>query len=102
MIRNVVERGGELATLRAFGFRRATLGLMVLAENGFLLLLGILIGTISAVMTVAPHLIGGSAKVPWVSLVLTLVLVFMVGMLASAGAVSAALRIPLLPALRAE
>ncbi|MFQ5865835.1 MAG: FtsX-like permease family protein [bacterium] len=102
LIRNVIERRGELATLRAFGFRRVTLAWLVLAENGFLLLLGILIGTISALIAVAPHLISGSAQVPWISLSMTLVLVLVVGMLASAGAVSAALRIPLLPALKAE
>ena len=34
LLRNVIERSGELATLRAFGFRRTTLSLMLLSENG--------------------------------------------------------------------
>ena len=100
LLRNVIERSGELATLRAFGFRRAMLSLMLLWENGFLLLTGILIGTISALIAVAPHLTTPGAQVPWFSLVMTLVSVFLVGMIASAIAVSFALRRPLLAALK--
>ncbi len=100
LLRNVIERSGELATLRAFGFRRATLSFMLLSENGFLLLIGILIGTISALIAVGPHLMTPGAQVPWVSLAMTLVSVFLVGVAASAIAVYFALRRPLLPALK--
>ena len=102
LIRNVIERRGELATLRAFGFRQSTLAALVLAENGFLLVLGILFGAVSAVIAVAPHILAEASQVPWLSLSLTLVVVFVVGMLASLAAVRAATRIPLLPALKAE
>ncbi|MCG8605747.1 ABC transporter permease, partial [bacterium] len=102
LIRNVIERRGELATLRAFGYKRITLALLVLGENGFLLVLGIVIGGISALTAVAPHLLAGVSEVPWLSLITTLLVVFLVGMLASSAAVRAALRIPLLPALKAE
>ena len=100
LLRNVIERSGELATLRAFGFRRATLSLMLLAENGFLLLIGILIGALSALIAVVPHLTTPDVQAPWFSLVMTLVSVVMVGMAASAIAVYFALRRPLLPALK--
>ena len=100
LLRNVVERSGELATLRAFGFRRATLALMLLSENGFLLLTGILIGTASALIAVGPHLTTPGVQVPWLSLATTLVSVFLVGTIASAIAVYFALRRPLLPALK--
>ena len=100
LLRNVIERSGELATLRAFGFQRNTLSLMLLSENGLLLLIGILIGTVSALIAVAPHLTTPDAQVPWLSLVMTLVSVFLVGMAASAIAVYFALRRPLLPALK--
>ncbi len=100
LLRNVIERSGELATLRAFGFRRAILSLMLLSENGFLLLIGILTGTVSALIAVAPHLTTPGAQVPWLSLVMTLVSVFLVGIVASAIAVYFALRRPLLPALK--
>ena len=102
LLRNVIERSGELATLRAFGFRRATLALMLLSENGFLLLTGILIGTISALIAVAPHLTTPGAPVPWASLLMTLVSVFLVGMIASAIAVYFAARRPLLSGLKRD
>ena len=44
LLRSVWERRGELALLRALGFRRLTLAWLVLAENGFLLLLGMAAG----------------------------------------------------------
>ena len=102
LFRNVIERRGELATLRAFGFRRSTLVTMLLAENGFTLVIGMLIGSLSALVAVGPHLMGSSAHVPWLSLAITLIAVLFVGMIASAAAVSAVLRTPLLPALKAE
>ena len=102
LLRNVIERSGELATLRAFGFRRSTLSRMLLFENGFLLLTGILIGTVSALIAVAPHLTTPGAQVPWLSLMMTLVSVFLVGMAASVIAIYFALRRPLLPALKRD
>ena len=100
LVRNVVERRGELATLRAFGFRRASLGWMVLAENGFLLTVGVLVGALSALAGVAPRL--ATIHVPWGTLAGTLLIVFLVGMLSSVVAVAGALRVPLLPELKAE
>ena len=58
LLRSVWERRGELALLRALGFRRATLVWLVLAENGFLLLLGLAAGTVSALAG------GGAASGP--------------------------------------
>lgn len=100
LLRNVMERSGELATLCAFGFRRATLSLMLLWENGFLLLIGILVGTVAAIIAVTPHLTTPGVQVPWLSLMMTLASVFLVGMVASAIAVYFALQRPLLPALK--
>ena len=102
LLRNAMERSGELATLRAFGFRRSTLSRMLLAENIFLLLIGLLIGSVSALIAVGPHLMAPGASVPWGSLGVTLALVFLVGAIASTVAAFLALRLPLLPALKAE
>ncbi len=99
LARNVIERRAELATLRAFGFRRSSLGWMVVAENGFLLLTGIAIGAAAGLVAVAPHLAG---HLPWGTLIGTLALVFGFGLAAGALAVAVALRTPLLPALKAE
>ncbi len=102
LLRNVLERRGELATLRAFGYRRSTLSWMVLAENGALLVAGIAIGAIAGLVASAPYLIQAGSQLPWASLAATLVVVFVIGMLASILAVAGTLRVPLLPALKAD
>ncbi len=102
LLRNVIERRGELAVLRAFGFRRAVLSRMLLAENGFLMLVGLAIGSASALIAVAPHVMSYGALIPWKSLGLTLIIIYGAGLIASAIAVFFALRAPLLPALKQE
>jgi ABC-type antimicrobial peptide transport system permease subunit len=102
LVRNIMERRGELAALRAFGFRRVRLALMVLAENVFLLGFGISLGTVSALAAIAPMVLGEGSSLPWASLLLTLAVVFLVGMLASLAGVLGTLRVALLPALKAE
>ena len=102
LVRNVLERHGELATLRAFGYRRASLGWMVLAENVFLLTLGMGLGSGSALIAQAPHLIESPGGLPWLALGTTLAAVFLTGLLSCIAAVRHALRTPLLPALKAE
>ena len=102
ILRNVVERRGELALLVALGFRRKALGWLLLAENGFLLLFGLSAGSLSALVAVAPHLAGSGADLPWASLGLSLLLVCATGLTAGALAAGLMLRTPLLPALRSE
>ena len=102
LLRNAIERRGELATLRAFGFRRLTLSVMLLIENAFLLLTGMAIGTISALIAVGPRILAPGSHVPWTSLAVTLGVVFLIAMIASAAAVFFVLRAPLLPALKTE
>ncbi|HVS65657.1 MAG TPA: ABC transporter permease [Thermoanaerobaculia bacterium] len=102
LLRNVLERAGELATLRAIGFRRATLAWTVVAENGLLLVLGIVLGALAALAAVSPHLRGDHALVPWGSLAATLLAVALVGTLACLVAVRRAIRLDLLASLRGE
>jgi ABC-type antimicrobial peptide transport system permease subunit len=102
LLRSVWERRGELALLRALGFRRSTLGWLVLAENGFLLGVGLLVGAGTALLAVAPPVLGGAGEVPWLRLGVLLGLVILVGLAAGAAAVASTLRAPLLPALRRE
>jgi ABC-type antimicrobial peptide transport system permease subunit len=102
LLRSVWERRGELALLRALGFRRTALNGLMLAENGFLLILGLGIGAATALLAVAPHLVGGTGEVPWLRLLGLLGLVLVVGLSAGAVAVATTLRAPLLPALRRE
>ena len=101
-LRNVLERRGELALLRAVGFRRSTLGRMVMLENGLLLASGLAVGVLAALVAVWPHLATGGASLPWLSLATTLLLVLAVGLVAGLMAVRATLATPLLPALRGD
>jgi len=101
ILRNVLERSGELAALSACGFRRARLRAMLLYEHGFLLLAGEGIGSVAALIAVAPRLFDPT-PLPWASLSVSLGLVFAAGLLACAAASHSALRRPLLAALKAE
>ncbi|NKB89613.1 MAG: FtsX-like permease family protein [Acidobacteria bacterium] len=102
LLRNVIERRGELATLRAVGFPRGALARMVLAENVVMLIAGILIGVGAALAAAAPRVVLGGLALPWTSLLWSVVAILGVGMAASLGAVSLTSRIPLLPALKGE
>jgi hypothetical protein len=102
LLRAVWERRGELALLRAMGWRRRALGWLVLAENGFLLLLGLLLGAAAALLSIMPQLVRGSGSVPWGNLGLLFALVCAAGLLAGALAVYGTLRAPIVPALRRE
>jgi len=101
-LRSVLERRGELALLRATGFRRRLLAGMVILENAMLLVAGLGCGVLSAAVAVLPHLVGGRASIPWASLAATLGLVLAVGLLAGLAAVRSALRAPLVAALGGE
>ena len=101
-VRNVVERRGELALLRAAGFRRASLAWLVVLENLLLLVSGLAIGLIAAMAAVLPHLLGPGASVPWHTLAAILGLVLAVGAVSSLMAVRILVRAPLLAALRAD
>jgi hypothetical protein len=102
LVRAVWERRGELALLRAMGWRRSALGWLVLAENGFLLQLGLLLGAAAALLSITPQLLRGAGSVPWGNLVLLFAVVSAAGLVAGALAVLGALRAPIVPALRRE
>jgi ABC-type antimicrobial peptide transport system permease subunit len=101
-LRSVLERRGELALMRAAGFRRALLTRLVMLENTLLLVGGLLVGVVAALVAVLPHWLGGGASVPWLSLAATLATVLIVGLLAGLLAVRATLRAELIPALRED
>lgn len=102
MLRNVLERQSELALLRAIGFRPGSVGMLVLFENAFVLLWGLLAGSVSAFLAVAPNLVSQAGNIPVVSLLMLLVIVFTTGMLASAFAVRTAIRLPIVSTLRGD
>jgi ABC-type antimicrobial peptide transport system permease subunit len=101
VLRGVWERLGELALLRAMGYRTRELQLLVLAENALLLVAGLGIGVVAALISVAPHVAEGAA-VPWGRLAAILALVLVVGLGVAFAATAGILRVPLIPALRRE
>lgn len=102
LLRNVLEQRRELALLRAVGYRAVHLAALVLAENIFLLGAGLLSGTLAAVVAITPALTERGGHWPLVSWVFLLPGVLITGLAASIAAVAAAIRSPILPALRSE
>ena len=102
LLRNVWERRSELALLRALGFSRSALGVMVLSENLALVAAGLAAGLVSAVVVAAPRVATNLDALPWASLLLMLAAVLAGGMLVGLAALIPALRAPLLPTLRSE
>lgn len=102
LLRNVLERRRELALLRAVGYNSSHFAMMVLAENSLLLFSGLITGAVSALLAIAPVLFSRQAQLPSLSLGLLLLGVLISGLAASLFATWAALRSPLLAALRAE
>ncbi len=101
-LRSVLERRGELALMRATGFRRGRLAQMVMLENAVLLLGGLAMGVFAALTAVAPHIWLGGARVPMLQLAWMLAVILGVGLASGLFAVRAVLRAPLLNALREE
>ena len=102
MLRNVLERRAELALLRAVGFSTARLTMLVLLETALLLAWGLVAGTVAALLAVGPHLTGRGADLPVASGAFMLAAVAVTGLLAALLAVRAAVRTPLVAALRGE
>ncbi len=102
VLRNVLERRGELALLLAVGFRTRMLRWLVLSEHSALLWLGLGVGLVAAIVAVLPSLLSPGADVPYLSLALTLAAVLANGMIWTWLAIRFALRGKLLDALRSE
>ncbi len=102
VLRNVLERRGELAVLLAVGFRPGAVLKLIVTEHAALECIGLGVGVIAALVAVLPALLSMAAPVSYSSLALTLGLVFASGILWTWIAARLALRGDLLPALRNE
>jgi len=102
VLRNVLERRGELAVLLALGWRRGMVRRLVLSEHAALLAAGLAIGVLAAAVAVLPALLAPGGSLPWRSLAPTLAGVVVVGGGAALLATRWALRGNLLAALRNE
>lgn len=102
LLRNVLERRKELALLRAVGYRPRHLAAMVLAENLVLLAAGLATGAGCALPAILPSALARGGQLPLLAICALLGVVFAAGIAASLAATAAALRSPLLAALRSE
>jgi ABC-type antimicrobial peptide transport system permease subunit len=102
VLRNVLERRGELALLVAVGFRKRQLQRLLFLENGALLTAGLALGVVAAAEAVLPALLSPGAELPYATLSLTLAAVLVNGALWTWGATRLAVRGDLLKALRNE
>jgi len=102
VLRNVLERRGELALLTAVGFTPGALRRLVVAEHAVLQALGLLLGIVAAFLALLPVLLSPSAQISYLALAGTLGLVFVSGLFWTWAAARLALRGELLPALRNE
>ncbi|MFO0367625.1 MAG: FtsX-like permease family protein [Acidobacteriota bacterium] len=102
LLRNVMERRRELALLRAVGFTGREVAQVIVLENVLLLGLGLGVGVGCALLAVAPALVDRGQAPPVGGMAGLVAAVFVTGLAASVGATRAALRTPLLEALRSE
>jgi len=102
VLRNVLERRGELAMLQAVGFEKAELKRMVFYEHGGLLMGGLACGIIAAMVAVSPALKSPGAQIPYFSLVLTIAAIAISGIVWIWIATTFALSGKMLDALRNE
>jgi putative ABC transport system permease protein len=102
VLRNVLERRGELGLLTAVGFRRRRLHRLVLSEHGVLLGAGLGLGIAAAAVAVLPAILSPGMQLPYGSLAVTLGAVLLNGLLWTWLATRYALRGNLLAALRNE
>ncbi|MDA1306082.1 MAG: ABC transporter permease [Acidobacteria bacterium] len=99
--RNVLERRRELALLSAAGYRMRDLSTMVVAENLGLVAIGLGVGVVAALISIAPVLIARGGRLPALSMV-WLLAVALAGVVAALVATRAVKRLPLLASLRSE
>ena len=102
LVRSAFERRRELALMSAVGHTRGAVAAMLLLENGGLLVAGLLWGTVSALVAVAPHIASPEAVVNWTALAGVLGSVLVIGLGTCLLAVRGVLRTELVPALRRE
>jgi ABC-type antimicrobial peptide transport system permease subunit len=102
VLRNVLERRGELAVLIAVGWQPAGVRKLVLIEHAALLGLGLMVGLVAAAVAVLPSALSAGGQLPVSSLTVTLLLVLANGLVFTWLATRFALRGELLNALRNE
>jgi ABC-type antimicrobial peptide transport system permease subunit len=99
--RNVFERRRELALLGASGYSGRDLQIVVAAEHLLLVGAGLAIGTVAAVVAIAPVVFQRGAALPWLPIV-WLAVVGIVGLATALLATRSVRKLPLVASLRSE
>jgi ABC-type antimicrobial peptide transport system permease subunit len=102
VLRNVLDRRGELAMLWAVGFDKAALRKMIVHEHSELMLFGLVCGVVAALVAVGPALRSPGSQVGYVSLILTVAAIGFSGMIWIWLSAAVALSGRMLDALRNE
>jgi hypothetical protein len=102
LLRNLAERRAELALLTAIGFSRGSRLRFVLAENAFLLLIGLGIGIGCALVAVSPSVFTSNRTINLGALALTIFMILAIGLAALTLAVRFGQRLASPADLRAE
>jgi ABC-type antimicrobial peptide transport system permease subunit len=98
----VLERRRELGLLRAVGYDRLRMTILIVAEAVFLLAAGMFAGVGCAAIAIAPAWLGRGGSLPGAGLGLLLAAIAVSGIVSSAIATRAAIGGRMLDALRAE
>lgn len=101
-VRSVLERQGELAILRSFGFSIKKLSGLVLCETMILLIFGVGLGFVCAILAVLPHALIAGIDPPVLEPILLSLMIITLGICTSMISVRAVSRLPLLESLRKE
>ena len=81
LMRNMIERKHEIALLGALGFKKSQIFSLILTENIFLLISGIVIGVLSAFIGILPSLLSPAFHIPGSFLFILVLCVFISGLL---------------------
>lgn len=100
-LRAIVERRKELGLMRAVGFTKSQLARMILLENAWLLMVGMITGIVAALVTTLPHYFFGDASIPWLALFLMFGFIAIIGLATSWLASRNVFKAPLIESLRA-
>ncbi|MCX6345325.1 MAG: ABC transporter permease [Armatimonadetes bacterium] len=102
VLRSALERKREFALMLATGFTKAHLSRILIMENAGLLLIGLICGTISALVAVAPHIASTQSKINWGIIFALLAAIAAVGLISCAIAARNVVNDALVQALREE
>jgi ABC-type lipoprotein release transport system permease subunit len=102
VLRNLLERRGEWAMMRAVGFDRVTLVRLAFGEHWGLLVAGLILGTVSSLVAIGPSLRASAAQLPMGQLAVILIAIAASGALWVALAAALVLRGEVWDSLRTE